>query len=211
MGVGSPPPPPSPETGSDGSTDSSEVQAYSVQDSLAGESMCTEWTDEKHDLYLNSVEASFVKGLYESFGSTGRHPRREDTLDPKLRQIRSGQYKVFQGGCWEKTNFKRYKRQVNKTEVPDAFWANPWIQHFRSSSRIQVLTSSALQEVAASSERPPACASRMTAPILCHDGSVGNNTEVMDQNFVDKGEIERMKTCAVSTHPMESTLSGGSF
>lgn len=28
------------------------------------ESLLTEWTDKKHNLYLNSIEASFVKQLY---------------------------------------------------------------------------------------------------------------------------------------------------
>lgn len=35
------------------------------------ESMSTEWTDEKHSLYLKSMEASFVNQLYDSTDSLG--------------------------------------------------------------------------------------------------------------------------------------------
>lgn len=35
--------------------------------------MSTEWTDEKHSMYLKSMEASFVNQLYNSMDTRGRH------------------------------------------------------------------------------------------------------------------------------------------
>lgn len=55
--------------------------------------METEWTNEKHSLYLKSMEASFVDQLYSSLGAlgkkeskstrfgSGRKPSQEQVLD----------------------------------------------------------------------------------------------------------------------------------
>lgn len=42
-----------------------------------------EWTDEKHSLYLKSMEASFVDQLYNSFGLLGWHSQKENPSDSK--------------------------------------------------------------------------------------------------------------------------------
>ncbi|WP_224642587.1 hypothetical protein, partial [Vibrio vulnificus] len=74
--------------------------------------MSTEWTDEKHSLYLKSMEASFVNDLYNSFNLLGYrldHPSDPNFSRRKLTASRasSGQFKVLQRGCWEKINFER--------------------------------------------------------------------------------------------------------
>ena len=45
------------------------VFSSSFQDTGLRESMSTEWTDEKHSLFLKSMEASFVNDLYNYFDS----------------------------------------------------------------------------------------------------------------------------------------------
>lgn len=42
------------------------VFVYQTNDQERNESLCTEWTNEKHSLYLKSMEASFVNQLYDS-------------------------------------------------------------------------------------------------------------------------------------------------
>lgn len=54
------------------------------QDSPARDSIPTEWTDEKHSLYLKSMEASFVNELYSSFDLLGWRSQREHSSDAKL-------------------------------------------------------------------------------------------------------------------------------
>lgn len=50
----------------------------------ATETMSTEWTDEKHSMYLKSMEASFVNQLYNSMDTHGRH-----TLKGNLSHLKS--------------------------------------------------------------------------------------------------------------------------
>lgn len=47
------------------------------QDSLVTESTSTEWTDEKHSLYLKSMEGSFVNQLYDSMNFVGWNSQKE--------------------------------------------------------------------------------------------------------------------------------------
>lgn len=47
------------------------------QDSTVRESMSTEWTDEKHCLYLKSMEASFINDLYNSVDTLGWRLQRQ--------------------------------------------------------------------------------------------------------------------------------------
>jgi hypothetical protein len=44
---------------------------FVCQGNLVSESHSTEWTDEKHSLYLKSMETSFVNQLYESMDLLG--------------------------------------------------------------------------------------------------------------------------------------------
>ncbi|XWS24237.1 hypothetical protein CRYUN_Cryun28dG0083700 [Craigia yunnanensis] len=134
-------------------------------DSLVTESTSTEWTDEKHSLYLNSMEASFVNQLYDSRNFFGWNSHKEKLPGSKSsRQAHcttSGQFKVLRGGSWKKINFERPGFQLNKTDDSHCFVASPWIQHFRSGSKSRVLASCSLQDSASSKE-------------------------VSDQNFVDE-------------------------
>lgn len=204
------------EDGSD-SADSVEIPQPSSQDSPAGHSISTDWTDEKHSLYLKSMEASFVNELYNSFDLLGWRSQREHSSDQIFSGKKhasscssSGRFKVLQSGCWGNIKFERHESQVEKAEGSGLILADPWIRHFRSSHRKHFVSSSTLQEktafgslavhvsgkmaltstaLAANLERPPASHSH-----LCHydDPVDSSNTEVTDQNFVDEGtELEK--------------------
>ncbi|XWS14700.1 hypothetical protein CRYUN_Cryun35bG0031700 [Craigia yunnanensis] len=130
-------------------------------DSLATESTSTEWTDEKHSLYLKSIEASFVNQLYDSRNFAGWNLQKEKSPGSSRQAhcTSSAQFKVLRGGCWKKINFERPGFQLNKTDDSHCFVASPWIQHFRSGSKSRVLAS-------------------------CRDNA--SSKEVSDQNFVDE-------------------------
>ncbi|KAE8683625.1 Cold regulated protein 27, putative isoform 4 [Hibiscus syriacus] len=108
-------------------------------DSLITESTSTEWTDEKHTLYLKSMEASFINQLYDSMSSLGwnsgwnsKEKLPGSKSSRKTYCISSGQFKVLRGGCWKKINFESPGFQLNKRDGSHSFVASPWIQHFRS-------------------------------------------------------------------------------
>lgn len=60
------------------------IQFVCFQDSQETESKATRWTDEKHSLYLKSMEASFVDQLYNSLDMLGWSPDKECSADRKV-------------------------------------------------------------------------------------------------------------------------------
>lgn len=60
-----------------------------LQYSAGKEDTHTEWTDEKHSLYLKSMEASFVDQLYNSLGLLGSK-NNKDTVRPSSRRFVNG-------------------------------------------------------------------------------------------------------------------------
>ncbi|XVE55894.1 hypothetical protein DITRI_Ditri03aG0193900 [Diplodiscus trichospermus] len=135
--------------------------------SMVTESTSTEWTDEKHSLYLKSMEASFVNQLYDSMDLLGWNPQKQKLPGSKSSRqayTSSGQFKVLRGGFWKKINFERPGFQLNKKDDCYCFVASPWIQHFRSGSKSRVLSSCSLQD-------------NDTGKVVA---------EVSDQNFVDE-------------------------
>ncbi|MBA0850469.1 hypothetical protein Goshw_030129, partial [Gossypium schwendimanii] len=144
-------------------------QQVPCSESLMTESTSTEWTDEKHSLYLKSMEASFVNQLYDSWNFLGRSSK----LSRQTHGTSSDQYKVLRGGRWKKINFERPGFRLNKRDRSSCFMASPWIQHLRAGSKCRVLAScSHLQDNVSSKE-------------------------VSDQNFVDEEQGKR--TVAVET------------
>ncbi|XP_051151011.1 cold-regulated protein 27-like [Andrographis paniculata] len=96
-----------------------------------------EWTDEKHSLYLKSMEAAFVNHLYKLLAQQshknfplGSKPSRHK---PTGTSAPSGQYKVFRYGCWSKLDFMREEPEVNQVKGSGVLTANPWIRHYKCS------------------------------------------------------------------------------
>ncbi|XP_043707980.1 cold-regulated protein 27-like isoform X2 [Telopea speciosissima] len=169
-------------------------------DSLMSGSIFTEWTDEKHSLYLNSMEELFVKQLndYKCCSNS-----KNKTMNRNNR-VTSGQFKVFRYGCWQKINFERTQPQPNMTNVATkrhGLSINPWIQHFRCAGK-QGEVKSAIpeengslftQDVPLERTSRTSCG-RVTSPKLIpayrtqflHQDSVESNTEVSDQNFIEE-------------------------
>ncbi|XAR61889.1 hypothetical protein NMG60_11016433 [Bertholletia excelsa] len=231
--------------GGSASSDSLQLRRTTTQDSLARESLSTEWTDEKHSLYLKSMEASFVNELYNSFDLLGWCSERENLPDSKIigkkhasTQTSSGQFKVLRRGCWGKINFKRHEQQLEKEDGCNILLGNPWIRHFRSSCRHQVLAPSTLQENAAFGSLAVHASGKMRLtssaladslekfPVglshLCCCDSVGSNIEVTDQNFMDDDferdknsshtcNAKRMKTSVITSPCNDQVVPTGKF
>ncbi|XP_068638698.1 cold-regulated protein 27 isoform X2 [Aristolochia californica] len=160
------------------------------------ESACSEWTDEKHSLYLNFIEASFVNQLYNheygSMESLGRYPRGKEPKGPTCsqssskRSLSSGQFKVLRSGCWEKLNFEKDCSQRDARN--GSLLANPWVQHFRppSSTTVPEEALPHLQENRwlVKKQKIPKCS---TLASKNYDlNFVSKDTEVSDQNFADE-------------------------
>lgn len=170
----------------------------------------SEWTNEKHSLYLKSIEASFVDQLYNSLDMQSCQTQKTCSSYAistwKNYANASGQFKVLRAGCWSKKNFRREKSQLKDADRPHVSPGNPWIQHFTNGSRHVAVAFPSLQE------RPSTTATSLHSHVpesQLHQDSDCSNTEVTDQNFVEESSIEkahrprsrkRMRTC-IAAHP----------
>ncbi|XP_022844048.1 uncharacterized protein LOC111367422 isoform X1 [Olea europaea var. sylvestris] len=177
-----------------------EQEETSTMESQAAESRPIEWTNEKHSLYIKSMEASFVDQLYKSldlFGSALENFQAKPKSSKhkvKSTDVRSGQYKVFQDGCRSKIDFMSNEPRVNNAEDTGGRQGNPWIQHYRYANR-QAARNSSLSHIKASSTTTVNQFPERHFQIR-HQDSIDSNTEVMGQNFNDE-DLEEEKSSRV--------------
>ncbi|RWW08592.1 hypothetical protein BHE74_00033025, partial [Ensete ventricosum] len=148
-----------------------------LQDPQVVDSGSKGWTDEKHTLFLNSIEASFVNELYnEQYhskavqGWLSRTKEHKGSTEPSMKY---GQFKVLRKGCWRNL---RFEMDNNHAEIENGSFplcTNPWIQHFRSP---YILKEKHLK----SSDRDD----DIEFKHICHQDSIDSSTEVSDQNFI---------------------------
>ncbi|XP_013700739.1 cold-regulated protein 27 isoform X4 [Brassica napus] len=169
--------------------------AFSVEEdttssmySSGKECMPTEWTDEKHSLYLKSVEASFVDQLYSSLGSNLSKENVGGKPSDEQMNVRQPEYRLkgrHGGGS------------------PHEFLRSPWINHYKSLPKNQVVSSKGLVICSSGSASDLRNMLREGCSHL-HDRdqiSIGEEEEeVSDQNFVNEvtkgenGSSKKMKT-----------------
>ncbi|GMJ09781.1 hypothetical protein HRI_004647300 [Hibiscus trionum] len=164
------------QTNSDSSA--SGVTIESLRDPTAnatpGETMV--WTNEKHNSYLEFLEASFVKQLHYSMSLRGCHPRQEmcePCPTPQLpAQVHnsSHQFSALQNGCYKKSNDPLLDSTADSSDIRES----P-SHHFMS-------------------------ADESSSETVVPDGGTylrsnttlgGCTTEVSDQNFVDEDQREK--------------------
>ncbi|KAL0909029.1 hypothetical protein M5K25_023551 [Dendrobium thyrsiflorum] len=168
------------------------------------DSLSSEWTDEKHKLYLSSIEATFVDQLYgrehlsSSFmGWLSRTQKKTNSSQLTPNKQLSGQFKVLREGCWEDFNFDRAKGRAVVENESRQLLANPWVQRFKPpsvgkypqtsvdidknefSSR-SIKSNCPMDVKTTSAKQLPVC-----YPLIFHEDSVSSRAEVTDQNFVD--------------------------
>lgn len=118
----------------------------------ADASESTGWTDEKHSLYLNHLETSFVKQLHRSAGLCGWHSRTKiwgpfSSYGTRPRTHNSAdQYTVLQDGCWQKVNFGENGPLLDQRSDSYTGLDNQWIHHFTSSSKQRIGAPPSLHE-----------------------------------------------------------------
>ncbi|KAJ8771763.1 hypothetical protein K2173_027994 [Erythroxylum novogranatense] len=178
-------------------------ESATSEGSVVTKSMSTEWTDEKHSLYLESMETSFVIQLYKSMNLQGWRLQKEAS-DPKLyRRVRCGDC----NHSGQKMNYQRTETQRNMKEESRDHLANRWIQRFMSVRKPQAVGSPDLLETSASKspkfdlngKMATSCGSAASSKNcrLPHSFSykhelVDCSKEVSDQNFVDR-DVETEK------------------
>ncbi|KAJ4963492.1 hypothetical protein NE237_023431 [Protea cynaroides] len=193
-----------------------EEEEEEEMDSLMAGSMFTEWTDEKHCLYLNSMEELFVKQLHDqkycSKDLVSENPENDTMLHRNTSGqlegnncVSSGQFKVLWNGCWQKTNFERTQPQLIVATDRHSLSKNPWIQHFSCAGNQGEVKSAIPEEngslftqaVRLGRTNRTSCGvvtspKRPPAhqPQLLHHDSFGSNTEVSDQNFIEEDHDE---------------------
>ncbi|GAB4852151.1 hypothetical protein Ancab_016341 [Ancistrocladus abbreviatus] len=193
-----------------------EQEATSSLDSLGKGLLSAEWTDEKHSLYLKSMEASFVDQLYNSMDLLCRHRKKEHHSTMRsskhINSHMSDQFKVHKHGRWQQLNFGRAEPLPEETDGHHLILANPWIKHFRAGGKPDIpLTVS--QENIASGSQPvyrggkmefahmSANISMQFAVSSHHQDCLNSNEEVSDQNFADEegtDEVYRTKRLRTS-------------
>ncbi|KAL4280119.1 hypothetical protein GQ457_03G004050 [Hibiscus cannabinus] len=190
----------------------------------------TVWTNEKHNSYLDNLEASFVKQLHSSVSSHGCHPRKEMWEPcatwqlPAKGHSYSRQFSVLQDGCSQKIKYQSNDPLCDSTADSCDIVGSPWLHHFKytgksSSETFPVPRETVVQndgiymrsnntnffcKSAGSSEKHPIYQS--------NNHNLGSCiAEVSDQNFVDEDQgrqtgrvswAKRLKTKAlVYLHP----------
>ncbi|KAG7037801.1 hypothetical protein SDJN02_01432 [Cucurbita argyrosperma subsp. argyrosperma] len=195
------------ELAMDESTEAPLQDESSSQGTRMTESVPSDWTDEKHHLFLESMEASFVSQMFDSAHSGGTGSGKENSSWTKLHgqsqaasHVHShvGQFKVLRQGSWKNVNFEPTEARPNLLNDYQALSRNPWIHHFRAARRNK---SVACKSPAISSRKRnllPFGGDNNSGPMRACNSDLSqhyiyNNKEVSDQNFVDgEREVEKV-------------------
>ncbi|XP_010442104.1 PREDICTED: uncharacterized protein LOC104725187 isoform X2 [Camelina sativa] len=209
----------------DSSDDASSVEGETTSSmySAGKEYMDTEWTNEKHSLYLKSMETSFVDQLYSSLGTLGK----KDNVSESTRFGSSGrkpsqeQFKVLHDGFWQKINVKQPEHRSNLRHGGGSheFLRSPWIKHYKPLIKTQIQVTG---EGSSELESQVVRSNGKTVMVICSSGSASSlkqicshlrdhdqisvGEEVSDQNFVNEGT----KGENGSSKKMKTVMSGGS-
>ncbi|KAK4770990.1 hypothetical protein SAY87_031522 [Trapa incisa] len=211
------------------SSSSAELERSTTTRFIETDSMSTEWTDEKHSLYIKSIEASFVNQLYDSLDCHKQHMQSPSSSKalykppkhcPSNGQMRStastkcspfGQFKVLRKGFWHEANFSRPGFQRKEVDGCRCFLTSPWVNHFKSASKLHGET------VSVNNNGTKSCApaadihkSSQCCSYVKFGGGNANAVEVSDQNFVDEeDEGEAAGESSMNGGKRKKTMEGG--
>ncbi|RRT47510.1 hypothetical protein BHE74_00000457 [Ensete ventricosum] len=170
------------------------------QDPHLVDSLSNKWTDEKHTLFLNSIEETFVNELYNGeyhskpfVGWLSRIKKHKGFCEPYENDSKFGQvFKALRRSCQESLRFDGDNNPADIESGFLPFYANPWIQHFRSPSIMKKrLIRSSYRVDNIEFIRPSVQLANVrhdgeatSSKRICREDSVGSNAEVSDQNFI---------------------------
>ncbi|EEF43686.1 conserved hypothetical protein [Ricinus communis] len=173
----------------------------------------TVWTDEKHSLYIDSLEAAFVNQLHHSIALRGSlqeillGPYSSRAL-PKNSRNSSHKLMVLRDGSWQNINSRRNKPLLESTADSHYIQEIPCTSHFSSAGKRRIVACHDLHHGGLCSERihaagnsPVSCglarsSGQHSACSLCYCNSDGIALEVSDQNFVDDDGGEKSSCMA---------------
>ncbi|CAK9317153.1 unnamed protein product [Citrullus colocynthis] len=184
--------------------DESTEFALPVESSSQGthmtDSLPSDWTDEKHHLFLESMEASFVSQMFDTAHSVGSCPSKENSSRTKLlgqsqsaSHVHShfGQFKVLRRGSWKNINFEPTDSRSNLLNDDQALSHNPWIHHFRAARKNKNLACKSQTIGSRGRNLSPFTAANNSGPMHACESNlsqqyISSNKEASDQNFVDE-------------------------
>lgn len=161
--------------------------------------MSAGWTDERHMMYISSMEASFVDQLHNH----GHH----------LHNTNGNGFKVLRRGVWEYIKYEKTNARMQngtKCSLP----ANPWIQHFMprdcgsntQSDGREASVGDHESGTQANQERLSVSHGREWVGCKEEKQLLNESTEVSDQNFADdEAEVEAESTKACKKRRLSIT------
>ncbi|CAM8935341.1 unnamed protein product [Rhodiola kirilowii] len=139
------------------------------------------WTNEKHNLYIESLEASFVQQLHQSIGLSCRNlpdqlfPNSCDSSD-------KSQFTVLQDGC-RKMLQPKSKLQMGTTS--SNIRVKPHVHNFRFSRKHYESSHSGRKKISCSEQRAAYYGSYQNS---------GSGAEFSDQNFIDEQDVSNISS-----------------
>ncbi|XP_034229293.1 cold-regulated protein 27 isoform X2 [Prunus dulcis] len=147
----------------------------------------TEWTNEKHNLYLDSLETSFVNELYHSMRLRDWHQQKNARGTHSLQEVSfktqnsSDQFMVVQDGCLQKINLRKNESLMESTANSHVTVRSPCRCHSTLAGKSCTVSSSKTLTL----KKLHASARSSEQNLVCHQDLVGSIT-VSGQNFVDE-------------------------
>ncbi|XP_010442201.2 PREDICTED: uncharacterized protein LOC104725269 isoform X3 [Camelina sativa] len=154
--------------------------------SAGKEYMDTEWTNEKHSLYIKSMETSFVDQLYSSLGALGE----KDNVSESTRFGSSGR-KPSQ----EQINVKQPEHRSNLRHGGGSheFLRSPWIKHYKPLVKAQIQVKG---EGTSELESQVVSSNGKTVMVICSSGSASSLKHICshlrDHDQISVGEAREM-------------------
>ncbi|XP_038896199.1 cold-regulated protein 27 isoform X2 [Benincasa hispida] len=197
------------EFAKDESTEFALPVVSSSQGTHMTDSVPSDWTDEKHHLFLESMEASFVSQMFDSVHSVGSCPSKENSSRAKLlgqsqsaSHVHShfGQFKVLRRGSWKNINFEPTESRSNLLNDYQALSHNPWIHHFRAARKNKNVACKSQSIGSRGRNSLPFGAANNSGSMRASDSDlsqqfISSNKEVSDQNFVDEEAEKGSSDC----------------
>lgn len=173
----------------------------------------TEWTDEKHSMYLDYLEASFVDELYHSTHLGGLGMKKNSQ-----RPYSSDQFLVLGDGGQKKIDYERNEPLFDGTADSHEMVESPFFHHFKCSKKgcsvacLDPQEHGLLCDNGIHSKGKLTCLYESSTSLVqssvghkWHQDLVGSTAEFSDQNFVEdnpggkpsrKSRSKRLKTAA---------------